>query len=82
MFENMTVAVAFAMHEDRQAMAKRNLRLTEAERATKGRRASERRFGREAIAKGLMTLAGRLAPSIAMQDARGAMPAMQQAAGS
>ena len=58
MFDNMTGAVGFAMHEDRLARAIQNLRLAEAEQGA--RRGSSRRIIREVIAEMLLDLATRL----------------------
>jgi hypothetical protein len=60
MFDNMTGAVGFAMHEDRLARAIQNLRLAEAEQGA--RRGSSRRIIREVIAEMLLDLATRLTP--------------------
>jgi hypothetical protein len=64
MFDNMTGAVGFAMHEDRLARATKNLRLIEAEQAREGQRARVRGSVSMALAKGLVALATRLAPSV------------------
>ncbi len=60
MFDNMTGAVGFAMHEDRLARAIQNLRLAEAEQGA--RRGRSRRIIREVIAEMLLDLATRLTP--------------------
>jgi hypothetical protein len=66
MFDNgMNGAVGFAMHEDRLAIATRNLRLMEAEAATKRQQVpvvGERR--RLVMAKLLIAWATRLAPTV------------------
>lgn len=67
MYENMSGPVGFAMHEDRLAQGARNLRVSEAERATNGQRARDRRSIRDAIARTLMTVAERLAPTVATE---------------
>ena len=62
MYDNMTGAVGFAMHEDRLARAAKNLRLLEAEQATMARRTTGgRRLSRERVARVLLTLATWLA---------------------
>jgi hypothetical protein len=64
MFDNMTGAVGFAMHEDRLARAAKNLRLIEAEQASGGQRAHVRGSASVVIAKALIAVATRLAPSV------------------
>jgi hypothetical protein len=66
MFDNMTGAVGFAMHDDRLARATKNLRLFEAEQATKTPRTNTRRPSRERVARALMALAVRLDASLAV----------------
>ena len=66
MLENMTGAVGFAMHEDRLATAAKNLRLIEAEQARAGRGAHSRDSVSVVIAKALVALATRIAPSVTM----------------
>jgi hypothetical protein len=69
MFENMTGAVGFAMHEDRLAQATRNLRIMEAEAtASKSRRSAGTTY-RAAVAKSLTALAARIAPTVALANA-------------
>lgn len=75
MFDNMTGAVGFAMHEDRLATAARNLRLREAER---GRPPSRDKIGaacRATVAQGLLALATRIAPTVARPDTGTLAPA-------
>lgn len=64
MFDNMTGIVGMAMHEDRQATARRNARLAEA-LWTANPTGMRGRYSREAIAEGLMALAARIAPGAA-----------------
>ena len=65
MFNSLTGAVGFAMHEDRLARAERNLRLIEAEGAKVGRSSAlPGSTYREAVANILMTLATHLAPTV------------------
>jgi hypothetical protein len=60
MFDNsMTGAVGFAIHEDRLIKATENLRLAEAEMATRRKCAAIR----AALAGALVALAGRIAPA-------------------
>ena len=78
MFDNSMIgAVGFAMHEDRLATATQNLRLTEAEAATRRQRVPlvGERY-RVAMAKRLIALATRIAPSIAVPNA--STPALAQ----
>jgi hypothetical protein len=63
-FDNMTGAVGFAMHEERLAKATRNLRLAEAEQMAKRQREDGRRTYRATIARALVVLAARIAPSV------------------
>lgn len=66
MLENMARAVGFAMHADRLAKAAGNLRLHEAEAASKQqRRGSAGRSHRAAVATLLIALAARIAPTVA-----------------
>jgi hypothetical protein len=64
MFDNMTGAVGFAMHEDRLARAAKNLRLIEVEQARGEQRAHFRGSVSVVVAKALVALATRLAPSV------------------
>jgi hypothetical protein len=67
MFDNsMTGAVGFALHEERLARARRNLLLSEAEQASTGKRTRCAWVRREVLARGLVTLAGRRAPSVTL----------------
>ncbi len=60
MFDNsLTGAVGFAMHEDQLRRAAANLRIIEAEQATK------RNPVRERVAKALIVLASKLMPGTA-----------------
>jgi hypothetical protein len=62
--DSMTGAVAFAMHVDRLAQARRNMPLNEAEDARSGQRRRHASVSRERVALGLVALAARLAPSL------------------
>lgn len=75
MFDNLTGAVGFAMHEDRLATAARNLRLREAERAQPPSRGKIGAAYRATIAQGLMALATRVAPTVARPDTGTLAPA-------
>jgi hypothetical protein len=59
MLENMAGAVGFAMHEERLARVVKNMRLTEAERVRPARAGSYR----ASLARALVTLAARVAPT-------------------
>jgi hypothetical protein len=65
MFDNMTGTVGFAMHEDRLAKATRNLRVMEAEAATKRRQVPSvgERY-RVVMARLMIAVATRLAPAV------------------
>lgn len=63
---SMTGAVGFAMHAHRLAQARRNVQLTEAERACTGCRPRRACVSRDLIAQGLVALAARIAPSVTM----------------
>ncbi len=68
MFENLTDAVGFAMHEDRLARAARDRRLSEAEQARTGTR-DRSRSGRQAVAHRLRALAAWLTPGDVTREA-------------
>jgi hypothetical protein len=61
-----TAAVGCAMHEDRLARARRNVLLIEAAHASTGERTRRYCVSRELIAKGLVALAERIAPTVTM----------------
>jgi hypothetical protein len=64
MFDNMTGAVGFAMHEDRLARATKNLRIIEAEQTRVEQRAPVRGSANVVLAKALVSLATRIAPNV------------------
>jgi hypothetical protein len=64
--DSITGAVAFAMHEDRLRRARRNMLLSEAADARSGHRRRHDWVSRERLARGLVALAKRLAPSVTM----------------
>jgi hypothetical protein len=68
MFDNLTGTVGTLMHEDRLAKATQNLRIMEAEAASKRQRRSAGAAYRAAIAKSLVTLAARIAPTVAVPN--------------
>ncbi len=73
MFENMTGAVGFAMHEDRLAKAAKNLRLADAERRQQGSREAVQKRYRAGIAAVLVGLAARIAPAITISGEQARM---------
>jgi hypothetical protein len=70
MFDNMTGAVGFAMHEDRLAQAERNQRLLEAEATAKGQRRHAGAAYRVVLAQCLIALAARIAPTVTLPTMR------------
>ncbi len=65
MFDNMTGAVGFAMHEDRLAKAAQNRRLAQATQMKQPHDRSRSHVSRDGIAKGLLAVAERLGPRAA-----------------
>ncbi len=65
MFDNMTGAVGFAMHDDRLTKAAKNMRLADAKRGRQGSPEGARARYRAGIAAGLVALAARIAPALA-----------------
>lgn len=70
MFDNMTGAVGFAMHEDRLARATTNRRVSEAVQATAAMRGRRWVSVRAGSAKGLLAVAARIAPAVTMPHSR------------
>jgi hypothetical protein len=66
MFDTMIGEVAAAGREERLARAQRNTLLSAAEQASTGERTHRRIVYRERVARGLVTLAARLAPTVTM----------------
>jgi hypothetical protein len=64
MFENMAEFVGYAMHDDLMLRTKRDARAAEAARELK-RRATPRRSYRHAVARALVAVAARIAPTVA-----------------
>ena len=75
MFDNMTGAVGFAMHEDRLAMAARDRQLRSAERARPPSRGKIGAACRATLARGLTTLATRIAPTVTRPETGTPAPA-------
>lgn len=67
MFENLSAFVGYAMHDDLLLRAKTDARAAEAARMLK-RQATPRRLYREAVARALVALAARIAPTVAAPD--------------
>jgi hypothetical protein len=67
MLENLAGAVGFAMHEERLARAAHNVRLIEAKRAATGQRAIDGSY-RASLARALVALAVRLAPTVSQSN--------------
>ncbi len=70
MFDNMAGAVGFAMHADRLARAAHNGRLAEAEQGSARVRQTIDELVRVSLARALVTLATRVAPTITVPDAK------------
>lgn len=67
MLENLSAVVGLAMHDDLLMRAKKGARVAEAEREWQRRRCGERgRSYRDAVAKLLVALAARIAPTVAL----------------
>jgi hypothetical protein len=66
MLENLSAVVGLAMHDDLLMRAKKDARVAEAEREWQRQRRGQRgRSYRQAVAKALIGLAVRIAPSVA-----------------
>ncbi len=70
MFDNMTGAVGFAIHEDRLATAAKNLQLADAKQGRQGSPSEARPVYRVGIAAALVALATQIAPTIAVAGGR------------
>jgi hypothetical protein len=69
MFENLSEFVGYAMHDDLLMRAKKDAHVAEAEREWQRQRCGERgRPYREAVAKMLVALAARIAPTVGLPN--------------
>jgi hypothetical protein len=69
MLENMSGFVGYAMHEDRLRQTVTNARSAEASKRYEQRRAHiSRRLFREVVARSLVALATRIAPTVTVPD--------------